>query len=259
MARGESSVSRSLLKLRHLSDVLVLQVDVRLAADIAPHERRRAVEASRAPVRVLSMGEWQFETAPETTSLGALIVKGMIVLRMDFHGRGHLEVLGQGDVINPWRLATDTPLQEQVDVQVMQSGYVALLDHRFVAQMLAWPEVFAALMRRQIRRTRRMMLQACILSRPSVDDRLELMLWRLAEQFGSMTRAGLLVHLPFTHLQLAEMIAAQRSTVTLAANRLVAEDRLRRPGRNQWLLPHHELTRLKLPEPASGSDALSVL
>jgi hypothetical protein len=43
---------------------------------------------------------------------------------------------------------------------------------------------------------------------------------------------GLLVQLPFTHLQLAEMIAARRSTVSAAARRLVAEDRLRRPGRD---------------------------
>jgi hypothetical protein len=170
-----------------LSEVLVLQVDARLAADVAPHVRQRAVAASMAPVRVLSLGDWQFEPAPEATSLGALILKGMVVLRMDFGGRGHLEVLGQGDVINPWRLASDTPLVEEVNLQVMQTGYVAVLDHRFVVQMTPWPEVFAALMRRQIRRTRRMMLQACILSRSSVDERLELMLWRLAEQFGSMT------------------------------------------------------------------------
>ena len=169
---------------------------------------------------------------------------GAVVLRMEFGGCSHLEVLGKGDVLNPWQLETDTRLQEQVRVHVVQSGYVALLDRSFAVQMTAWPEVFAALMRRQIMRTRRMVLQACILSRSRVDERLELMLWRLGEQFGSMTREGLLVRLPFTHLQLAEMIAARRSTVTMAVSRLVAEDRLRRPGRNQWLLPHSELTRM---------------
>ena len=235
-----------------MSEVLVLEVDAKLAADIAPHERRRAVEASRAPVRVLSAGEWHFEPDPETTSLGALILKGMVVLRMEFCGRTHLEALGEGDVLNPWRLASDTPLQEQVKIHVMQSGYLALLDRRFVLQMTPWPEIFAALMRREIWRTRRMMLQACILSRSRVDERLELMLWRLAEQFGNTTRDGLLVRLPFTHLQLAEMIAARRSTVSVAAGRLVAQDRLRRPGRNLWLLPHRELTRLKELETSPG-------
>jgi CRP-like cAMP-binding protein len=80
-----------------------------------------------------------------------------------------------------------------------------------------------------------------------MDERLELMLRRLGEQYGSMAREGLLVRLTFTHLQLAEVIAARRSTVTLAVGRVEAEDRVRRPGRNQWLLPNHELTRLTAP------------
>lgn len=236
----------SFRKLRNLPEALVLQVDPELAADVAPNERWRAVEASRAPVRALSLGKWEFEPEPDRRSLGALILKGMLVLRMELGGCSHLEVLGVGDVLNPWRLRTDTTLQERVNLDVVQGGYVALLDHRFALQMTPWPEVFATLMRRQVMRTRRMMVQACILSHSRVDERLELMLWRLAEQFGRVTREGLLVRLPFTHLQLAEMIAARRSTVTLAVSRLVSEDRLRRPGRNQWLLPHQELTRLSV-------------
>ncbi len=239
-----SSVPASLRRLRQVADALVLQVDPELAADVPSQERSRAVEASRAPVRDLSLGEWQFQPVPGSRSLGALILMGVVVLRMEFGGCSHLEVLGKGDVLNPWQLETDTRLQEQISVQVVQSGCVAVLDRRFAEQMTPWPEVFAALMSRQIMRTRRMVLQACILSRSRVDERLELMLWRLGEQFGSVTREGLLVRLPFTHVQLAEMIAARRSTVTMAVSRLVAEDRLRRPGRNQWLLPHLELTRL---------------
>jgi hypothetical protein len=222
----------------------VLEVDPELAADIAPNERARAIQASRAPVRALALGEWQFVPSPETTSLGALILRGMVTLRMELAGYSHLEVLGRGDVLNPWRLPTDTPLEERVGLRVTQTGYVALLDRRFALQMTPWPEVFAALMRRQVMRTRRMMLQACILSCSRVDERLELMLWRLADQFGAMTRDGLHVRLPFTHLQLAEMIAARRSTVTLAVRRLGAEDRLRCPTRGEWLLPHDELARL---------------
>jgi CRP/FNR family transcriptional regulator, cyclic AMP receptor protein len=248
MARGtKSSGFSSLRSVGQGKEVLVLEADPELAADVVSNERSRAVQASRAPVRVFSVGEWQFDPAPDRTSLGALILMGMLVLRMDLGECSHLEVLGRGDVLNPWLLGTETTLQEQVRVHVMQSGCVALLNRTFALQMTPWPEVFAALMRRQIVRTRRMILQASILSRSRVDERLELMLWRLGEQFGSLTREGLLVRLPFTHLQLAEMIAARRSTVSLAVSRLVADDRLRRPGRNQWLLPHHELARLTAP------------
>lgn len=252
---GAKSSTPSLRRLRQLTEALVLDVDSELAADIAPNERARAIHASRAPVRALALGDWQFEAPPETSSLGALILSGMVMLRMDLVGYSHLEVLGRGDVLNPWRLPTDTPLEEQVGLRVMQTGYVALLDRRFALRMTPWPEVFAALMRRQIMRTRRMMLQACILSCSRVDERLELMLWRLADQFGAMAREGLHVRLPFTHLQLAEMIAAQRSTVTLAVSRLVAEDRLRCPRRHEWLLPHGELARLSalgLPSPEAS-------
>jgi CRP/FNR family cyclic AMP-dependent transcriptional regulator len=103
----------------------------------------------------------------------------------------------------------------------------------------------AALIRRLVGRARRMILRASILSRPRVYDRVELMLWLLADQFGSVTPEGLLVRLPFTHNQLGEIVGAKRSTVTLAVRQLVAEDRLRIPGRNQWLLPHHQVARLK--------------
>jgi hypothetical protein len=188
-----SSVPASLRRLREDADVLVLRVDPELAAGVPSQERPRAVEASRAPVRVLSLGSWQFEPVPGSMSLGALILVGMVVLRLEFGGSSHLEVLGKGDLINPWHLETDTSLQERVSVQVIQNGCVAVLDGRFAEQMSPWPEVFAALMRRQIMRTRRMVLQACILSQSRVDERLELMLWRLAEQFGRMTREGLLV------------------------------------------------------------------
>jgi CRP-like cAMP-binding protein len=111
--------------------------------------------------------------------------------------------------------------------------------------MARWPEVSAALVRRLVVRTRRMILRASILSRPRVHERVELMLWLLADQFGSVTPEGLLVRLPFTHTQLGEIVGAKRSTVTLAIRHLVAEDRLRIPGRNEWLLPNHQLTRLR--------------
>lgn len=168
------------------------------------------------------------------------------MVRIEFRGAAHLEVLGAEDVVNPWHLESAPTLAEHVSVYVVRSGYVALLDRGFALRIAPWPEVSAALMRRLVVRTRRMILGASILSsRPRVEERVELMLWLLGDQFGSVTPEGLLVRLPFTHSQLGEIVGAKRSTVTLAIRHLVAEDRLRIPGRNEWLLPNHQLTRLR--------------
>jgi CRP/FNR family transcriptional regulator, cyclic AMP receptor protein len=234
----------SLLKLSELSEVFVLEADPDLGADIPPDVRPEAVKESRAPLSVFPLGEWQFDPPPDPTALGALILEGMLVLRIGFGGSTHLEVLGEEDILNPWHLEIAGALEQQASVHVVQSGFMALLDRDFALRMARWPEVFAALMRRLVRRARRMIIQTSILSRPRADERFELMLWQLADRFGNVTPEGLLVRLPFTHDQLGEMVGAKRSTVTLAVSQLVAEDRRRIPGRKQWLLPHHELTPL---------------
>jgi CRP/FNR family transcriptional regulator, cyclic AMP receptor protein len=235
----------SLLKTSQLSEVHVLEIDPELGAAIPRDEFAEAVRASRAPVRAAPVGEFKFDPLPDLSSLGALILEGMVVVRIEFGGAAHLEVLGEEDVVSPWHLEDAPTLAEHVSVYVVKSGYVALLDRGFALRMARWPEVSAALVRRLVVRARRMILRASILSRPRVYDRVELMLWLLADQFGSVTREGLLVRLPFTHSQLGEIVGARRSTVTLAVRQLVAEDRLRIPGRNQWLLPHHQVARLK--------------
>jgi CRP-like cAMP-binding protein len=235
--------------------VNVLEVDSELAADIAREQRADALEASAASVRTFSRGEWHFDPPPDRATLGVLILAGVVVLRMELGDTAHLEVVGEGDLLYPWLVGSETMLQEQVTVDVVTSGCGALLDGRFAARMAAWPEVFAALARRQITRTRRLILQACILSLPRVEDRLELMLWRLAEQFGTMTREGLAVQLPFTHRQLAEMVGARRPTISGAVKSLAAEGRIRQPGRRQWLLPRDQLARLSAPSRSWVADS----
>jgi hypothetical protein len=185
----------SLLKTSQLSEVHVLEVDPELGAAIPREEFAEAVKASRAPVRAAPVGEFKFDPLPDLSALGALILEGMVVVRIEFGGAAHLEVLGEEDVVSPWYLEDAPTLAEHVSVYVVRSGYVALLDREFALRMARWPEVSAALVRRLVVRTRRMILRASILSRPRVHERVELMLWLLADQFGSVTPEGLLVRL----------------------------------------------------------------
>src|SRR5918998_361959 len=49
-----------------------------------------------------------------------------------------------------------------------------------------------------------------------VDDRLMLTLWHLAERWGRVRREGIVVPLPLSHQRLADLVGAQRQSVTTA-------------------------------------------
>jgi CRP/FNR family transcriptional regulator, cyclic AMP receptor protein len=70
-----------------------------------------------------------------------------------------------------------------------------------------------------------------------VEDRLELTLWELAYRFGRVTPEGIALELPITHSQLAEVLAAQRPSVSTAVSRLQAHGHAVRIDRHHWLLP----------------------
>ena len=72
-----------------------------------------------------------------------------------------------------------------------------------------WPEVHAALIQRCIERSRRLSLQSAINALPRIEERVEVTLWELASRFGRVTPDGIVVDLPISHSQLADIVAAQ--------------------------------------------------
>ncbi len=78
------------------------------------------------------------------------------------------------------------------------------------------------------------------LSLLNVHNRLERCLARLAEQYGVINDDGIKIDLGVTHQELADMIAANRSTVTFHLNKLKQEGLLWSRGRHLYLtLPEH--------------------
>jgi CRP-like cAMP-binding protein len=70
---------------------------------------------------------------------------------------------------------------------------------------------------------------------PSLQERLLLTLWHLADRFGRVRGDGVLLPLPLTHDTLADLAAAQRPSVTTALGRLRTRG-LIEPGGQGWLL-----------------------
>ena len=217
--------------------VRVLEADPDLGAGIASSEWDAAVAMSAAPAFEFERGPWRFFPAPERGGFGALILEGLILIRIDAGNRSHIEILGPGDLASPW-VGTGTELSAPsvVTASVVSRARAALLDRRFALRTARWPEIHGALIQRCIDRVRRLSLQSAINALPRIEERVEATLWRLAYRFGRVTREGIVLELPISHSQLADIVAAQRPSVSTAVVRLEDHGRIVRTARRTMLL-----------------------
>jgi CRP-like cAMP-binding protein len=215
----------------------VLEADPDLGAGIDRSQWELAVVRSVAPEFEFERGPWQFFPPPERGGLGALILEGMILIRIDAGTRSHVELLGPGDVVSPWAgTGPELSPPSVLTASVVARARVALLDRRFAVGTARWPEIHAALLQRSIERCRRLSLQSAVNALPRIEERVEVTLWELAYRFGRMTSEGIVVDLPISHSQLADIVAAQRPSVSTAVIRLEDHGRLQRVARRTWLL-----------------------
>jgi CRP-like cAMP-binding protein len=224
--------------------VRVLDLDPDLASLVDAREQPAASAAAVAPAFELDPGPWQFFPRVERGALGALILDGLIVIRVGAGARSHVELLGEGDLISPWvGTGSELNVPSEVSAEIVSETRIALLDRRFALRAARWPEIHAALFHRQVTRSRRLSLQSAINAVPRVDERLELTLWHLGDRFGRVSGDGIVLGLSLTHSLLAELIGAHRPSVTIALQKLEAAGRLIREARWRWILCGEPPTR----------------
>jgi CRP/FNR family transcriptional regulator, cyclic AMP receptor protein len=217
--------------------VRVLDADPDLGAGIDEAEAQAALAMSVAPGFEFERGPWRFFPPPEPGGFGALILEGLILIRIDAGTRSHIEMLGPGDLVSPW-VGTGAELSAPsvVTASVVSRTRVALLDRRFALRTGRWPEIHAALIGRCIDRARRLSLQSAINALPRIEERVEVTMWELGYRFGRVTPEGIVVELPISHSQLADIVAAQRPSVSTAVVRLENQGRIVRTARRTLLL-----------------------
>jgi CRP-like cAMP-binding protein len=126
---------------------------------------------------------------------------------------------------------------------------VALLDRRVTALVGQVPELNTALFGRAMRRSRWLALHLAIRCLRRIDVRLLVLFWHLADRWGRVTPAGVVLPLPFTHDLLGRLVGAQRPTVTTALGQLADRGLVSRRADGSWLLG------LELPEELVRLDA----
>jgi CRP/FNR family cyclic AMP-dependent transcriptional regulator len=237
--------------IKGVSDAVVrlLESDRELGEDLDPARLAAAIERVRAPVIALSRGLWRPPEWPQTVRVGAglLIVDGMILRRVGVEGRFGAELLSAGDLMRPWqREDLGSSLQRKLSWQVLDRARIAILDLDVMRRLAEYPEIHGRLVARALRRSRRLALHIAIVHQPKVETRLHMLLWHLADRWGTVRADGVSLPVRLTHETLAELTAARRPTVSSAIGALERSGALERTGEG-WLLhgpPPGELEEL---------------
>jgi CRP/FNR family cyclic AMP-dependent transcriptional regulator len=177
--------------------------------------------------------------------LGLLILEGLLVRAVTIAERRTVELLGPGDLIRPWqdegRLAV---LPARCAWTALEATQVAVLNHDFAAVAYRFDAIAEELMSRMVARCHMLSERLAIATIPLLPERLMTLLWHLADRWGRVEPGGVVVPLRLSHQLLAELACAQRPSVTVALQRLVAEGRVARTAAGGWLLrgrmPRHE-------------------
>jgi CRP/FNR family cyclic AMP-dependent transcriptional regulator len=219
--------------------IRVLEVDPDLGQDLEPAALAVARPRAIARAQWLEPGRWQpfAEEWDHRGHLGLLIVEGFLARSVQLGARRGAELLGPGDVLRPWvRLAdySSTPIED--GWEVLEPARLAVLDRRVAVALAAWPEITAAILDRMMARSRWLAFHLAVAHLRRVETRVHVALWHFADRWGHVGPRGVELRLAITHGLLAEIVAAERPSVTLALTTLRERGLVEREADHLWRL-----------------------
>jgi CRP/FNR family cyclic AMP-dependent transcriptional regulator len=186
--------------------------------------RMRMVVRQVATVVVFEVGvgdcdpaQW---TTPGAASPGLLLLDGVLAVDVHVGDRTATELMGAGDLVQPWDQGADELLERSAEWRVLMPGRVAILDAGFAERTRPWPQILLALLRRAGKRASDLDVQRAIACQPRLEVRLALLLWHLGARWGKVEPGGIRISLPLTHRLLGQLVGAERPSVSHALARL---------------------------------------
>jgi CRP/FNR family transcriptional regulator, cyclic AMP receptor protein len=215
--------------------VQLLECDPDLGEGLTEKERACAAEALPAQAASLDPGPWQpGAQAAEPGHLGYLIAGGLIVRRVEIGPGSSVELLGEGDLLRPWQ--EETSSFSTASWEVLERTTVLALGPGLARDATRWPVILANLVDRGVRRSRAMAADAAIASIVGLEERLLILLWKVAETWGETRGDGVHITIRLPHRLLAELVGARRPSVTSALSELQQSGRLVSTSHGCWIL-----------------------
>jgi CRP/FNR family cyclic AMP-dependent transcriptional regulator len=166
-----------------------------------------------------------------------VVVEGVVLKDTTFARRSALELLGPGDILAP-PLTVLRQIESRAVSRYLAHGSVTLaaLDMRFRQAARRWPQLSDVLHDRLGRQTHRASMHLATLHLPRVEERVVALFADLAERFGRVTAAGIVIDVRLTHEIIGRLVGSRRPTVSLALQSLDAEGVLCRLEGDRWRL-----------------------
>jgi len=227
----------------------VLVEDPELAEALAPADRAGASEHCIAPAITLPRGRWDGQRTDMTPGgIGLLVLRGLLIRRVDVGGGFGAELLGQGDLLRPWQgEGAQSSLSRTSGWRVLEDVRVAVLDRHTAVRFARYPELTGRLVAKSLERSRNLATAMAIAHHSRVDTRLHMLFWHLADRWGRVCPDGVLIPLSLTHAMLADLVSARRPSVSTVLSEMTRQGLVKRVGRG-WLLrgdPPGELLQLQ--------------
>jgi CRP/FNR family cyclic AMP-dependent transcriptional regulator len=218
--------------------VRLLEIEPELGLRVPASQIRRARTELKARVKSLPCGRWEVPHGEgDRSRLGFLMLDGILARDVLLAGTTATELLGEGDVLQPWVPARDEGLvRYRVLWHVLAPVRLAVLDDAFARSLSAWPPVMGALLERAMRRTLQMSIHQALLQLSPIETRLLVLFWYLAERWGRVTPDGISVRLRVSHELLGQLVGSRRATVTTALRHIGESGLVVRRSDGTWLL-----------------------
>ena len=198
--------------------------------DVIQATERALAAGVRLPLLELPAGLWKGPD-PAAGPVGSLVLRGLVMRTLHRYGRSNIEVYGPGDLIGH-----AAPKDGTATWRVVQETALVVLDEHFEIAARRWPALWRVTLDRWSQRAERISAHVSALQLSRVDERVEAIMWQLAERFGKVTRDGVVLQIRLTHQMLGFLTAAKRPTVSVALGELAAQKRVVRLEDGSWLL-----------------------
>jgi CRP/FNR family transcriptional regulator, cyclic AMP receptor protein len=215
----------------------VLAEDPDLAEAVALRHRSGAVEHCITSAMTLPRGGWDGQRPGVTPDgIGLLVLRGLLVRRVGVEDGFGAEILGQGDLLRPWQgEGAQSSLSRTTGWRILEPARVAVLDRNAAARFARYPELTGRLVAKALERSRNLATSMAIARHTRVELRLHMLFWHLADRWGRVRPAGVLVPLRLTHSLLGDLVSARRPSVSTAFSQLARQGLVERIS-DGWLL-----------------------